>query len=162
MQSSLAAAAFVRGADGIYRCPPLQELGWLDHGFTTRQSAELVRPVITLRQIHSNLVWNAGGLEDREREGDGLVSAQPGRRIGVRTADCVPILLADRATRSVGAIHAGWRGTAARIAQRAIEQMVRDFGVRPRDVVAAIGPAIGVCCYRVGREVKNQFQKIFP
>jgi YfiH family protein len=162
MQSSSAAADFVKDSDCIYRCSALQELTWLNHGFTTRQSAELVRPVITLRQIHSNMVWNAGALEDREQEGDALVSAEPGRPIGVRTADCVPILLADRATRSVAAIHAGWRGTAARIAQQAIEQMTRDFGTHPRDLLAAIGPAIGVCCYRVGPEVKNQFQKIFP
>ena len=157
-----ATPGFVKDSDGIYRCPALQELTWIDHGFTTRRSATVIPPVITLRQIHSNIVWNAGGLQDREREGDALVSAEPGRRIAVRTADCVPILLADRATRCVSAIHAGWRGTAAGIAQRAVERMIRDFGACPRDLFAAIGPAIGACCYRVGPEVKNRFQKLFP
>ncbi|HXE12187.1 MAG TPA: peptidoglycan editing factor PgeF [Bryobacteraceae bacterium] len=156
-----ATSSFVKGSDDIYRCLPLQQLTWLDHGFATRRSAN-VPPVVTLRQIHSSVVWNASGVEDRDREGDALVSGERGQRIAVRTADCVPILLADRRTRSVAAIHAGWRGTAGRISQRAVEQMMSEFGAVPADIFAAIGPAIGVCCYYVGSEVKNQFQELFP
>lgn len=156
------ASAFVKGSDGIYRCAALEELTWLDHGFTTRQSAAFGWQAITLRQVHSNRVWNASGVEDRDREGDALVSNDRGPRIGVRTADCVPILLADRRNRSVAAIHAGWRGTAGRIAECTVEQMIQDFGSSPDDIIASIGPAIGVCCYQVGPEVKDQFQEIFP
>jgi YfiH family protein len=162
MRRSSAGSGFAKGADEIYRCSALEELGWLDHGFTTKQSAALITAVITLRQIHSSVVWNAAGVQDRDREGDALVSNERGQRIGVRTADCVPILLADRRQRAVAAIHAGWRGTAARIAYRAIEQMMQDYGAHPSDIVAAIGPSIGVCCYRVGGEVKDQFQELFP
>ena len=160
--SSPAGSGFAKGPDEIYRCSVLEDLGWLDHGFTTKQSAARISPVITLRQIHFSVVWNASGVEDRDREGDALVSNERGCRIGVRTADCVPILLADRGNRSVAAVHAGWRGTAAGIPRHTVEKMIQEFGARPSDILAAIGPAIGVCCYRVGSEVKNQFQELFP
>lgn len=162
MPRFLPVSGFVKSSDGIYRCAALEELTWLDHGFTTKQSAALAPPAVTLRQVHSNLVWNAAGLEDRDREGDALVSNERGRRIGVRTADCVPVLLADRRTCSVAAIHAGWRGTAGRIADCVVKQMIRDFGANPADILAAIGPAIGECCYQVGPEVMNQFRELFP
>jgi polyphenol oxidase len=149
--------AFVKGGDEIYRFVLFESLGWIAHGFGTRRSGGFIEPVTTLRQIHSADVLNAAGLEDRACEGDALVSNQPGRRIGVRTADCVPILLADSETRSVAAIHAGWRGTVARIVRLTLERMKRDFGTRPESVLAAIGPSIGVCCYEVGPEVKAQF-----
>ena len=70
----------------------------------------------------------------------------------MRTADCVPLLLADRAARAVAAVHAGWRGVAAGVVGRAVEALTA-VGVEPHGLVAAIGPAIGVCCYRVGAEV---------
>jgi hypothetical protein len=162
MSASSPSADFVKGSDEIYRCSALQQLKWLDHGFTTRQSYRAVSPTVTLRQIHSATVWNAAGLNDREREGDSLVSNKPGQLIAVRTADCVPILLADAKTRSVAAIHAGWRGTAAAIALHAVEQMMLDFGAQPADIFAAIGPSIGACCYQVGPEVKARFDKLFP
>lgn len=154
--------AFIKGADEIYRCAPLEELQWLEHGFTTRHSTAPISAVTTLKQIHSATVFNAAGLNDRACEGDALVSNERGKRIGVRTADCVPILLADPVTRAVAAIHAGWRGTAARIVSRTIERMAREFGTWPENVRAAIGPSIGVCCYQVGPEVKAQFEGLFP
>jgi YfiH family protein len=77
--------------------------------------------------------------------------------VAVRAADCVPLLLADRATGTVAAVHAGWRGTAARAAVAALDAMTREFGTRPADVVAAIGPSIGVCCYEVGPELVDAF-----
>jgi polyphenol oxidase len=153
--------SFVKGADEIYRCVPLEDMRWLEHGFTTRHSAGSVQAV-TLRQIHSATVLNAGGLGGGSCEGDALVSNESGKRIGVRTADCVPILLADPKTRAVAAIHAGWRGTAARVASKTIERMQKDFGTQPGNVIAAIGPSIGVCCYEVGTEVRAQFADLFP
>ena len=157
-----ASAAFVKGSDEIYRCAALHDFKWLAHGFTTRQSYLAVPPVTTLRQIHSASVWNAAGLSDRDREGDALVSGESGKLIGVRTADCVPILLADVKTRSVAAIHAGWRGTAAAITLHAVERMTHDFRTRPADIFVAIGPSIGACCYQVGAEVKARFSELFP
>jgi YfiH family protein len=90
-------------------------------------------------------------------EGDALLEDRPGSVVAVRTADCIPILLVDERRRAVAAVHAGWRGTAARIACVAVAAMGRDFGTRGEDLHAAIGPGIGKCCYEVGAEVAAQF-----
>jgi polyphenol oxidase len=146
---------FERGADGIYRCRTFDQFSWQRHGFGTRSANPPVH--VTLRQIHSEIVRNAHGLEDREAEGDALVTDEIGRAIGVRTADCVPILLLDRRKRAVSAVHAGWRGTAARIIAAAIEKLHNEFGSKPGDILAAIGPCIRQCCYQVGAEVGQRF-----
>jgi hypothetical protein len=117
---------------------------------------------VTLRQIHSDRVWNAQGLLDREQEGDALVTNEVGRAIGVRTADCVPILLLDVRLRSVAAVHAGWRGTADEIVRHALRRMTELFGSQPAHVYAAIGPSIRECCYEVGAEVAGRFESWFP
>ena len=90
-------------------------------------------------------------------EGDALLEDQPGSVVAVKTADCIPILLVDERRRAVAAVHAGWRGTAARIAADAVAAMGERFGTRPEDLHAAIGPGIGACCYEVGPEVAAQF-----
>jgi len=152
--------AFRLGADGIYRCDAWGELDWQKHGFGTRSGSP--EADITLRQVHSNYVLNAQGLNDREREGDALITDEVGRSIGIRTADCVPILLLDNRNRAMGAVHAGWRGTAAGIVHCAIEGMAADFGSTPANIYAAIGPCIRGCCYQVGFEVAQQFAPHFP
>jgi purine-nucleoside/S-methyl-5'-thioadenosine phosphorylase / adenosine deaminase len=77
--------------------------------------------------------------------------------VGVRTADCVPILIADERTHAVAAIHAGWRGAAEGIAGAAVQELIARYGSRPEDLHAAVGPAIGGCCYEVGPEVAIRF-----
>jgi len=77
--------------------------------------------------------------------------------VAVRTADCIPILLVDERRRAVAAVHAGWRGTVARIAAQAVAAMSRRFGTHAADLHAAIGPGIGKCCYEVGAEVAAHF-----
>jgi hypothetical protein len=94
-------------------------------------------------------------------EGDGLITIQPGILLGIQTADCVPVLIADRRQKVVAAIHAGWRGTVQRIVENAVARMGQEFGSDPLDLVAAIGPAIGPCCYSVGEEVRAEFQSRF-
>jgi YfiH family protein len=148
--------AFRLGMDGIYRCDAFQEFLWQKHGFGTR--AGNPEAGVTLRQIHSDRVVNARGLQDREGEGDALITDEIGKSIGVRTADCVPILLLDARKRCVAAVHAGWRGTAARIVERTLERMRNDFETQAADVYAAIGPCIRGCCYEVGRDVAEQFE----
>jgi purine-nucleoside/S-methyl-5'-thioadenosine phosphorylase / adenosine deaminase len=155
MQSRLSQASFRLGPDGIYRCDELEEFAWQQHGFGTRQANPAAD--VTLRQIHSDRVVNARGVGDREREGDALITDETARRIGVRTADCVPILLLDARRHAVGAVHAGWRGTAAGVAPRAIEQMSTEFGTHAGGLYVAVGPSIRACCYEVGREVAEQF-----
>jgi YfiH family protein len=137
--------------------PNLSRFPWLTHGFGGRDT---VYPtgITTLRQIHSGIVLEATepGV-DRFADGDGLITNQPGVLVGVRTADCVPILIVDARTHSVAAVHAGWRGTAAEIVRVAVEQMGAFYNSNPNDLHAAIGPAIGQCCYEVGPDVAHQF-----
>ena len=81
---------------------------------------------------------------------------------GVKTADCVPILIGDPATGAFAAVHAGWRGTLAEVALKALGRMTKEYGTRPQDVRVAIGPAAGACCYEVGTDVIDAFKNIFP
>jgi polyphenol oxidase len=90
-------------------------------------------------------------------EADILISDDPDSAIGVRVADCVPILLAEETGRAVSAVHAGWRGLVGRAPIAAINALRERFGVRPERLIAAIGPAIGACCYEVGAEVREAF-----
>ncbi len=130
----------------------LAQLPGIEHGFCTRHSGLTQDAMASLKQIHSGLVLVA----ERERgcigEGDALIATVPGVAVSIRTADCLPILLADVRTGRVAAVHAGWRGTAAGVVLNAIERM----GSRPADIYAAIGPGIGMCCYEVGLEVAQQ------
>jgi len=93
---------------------------------------------------------------------DALVSSTPNILLTVKTADCVPVLLGDSKSGAFAAVHAGWRGTSATIAMRAIEQLRSEYGARAEDLRAAIGPAANVCCYEVGGEVIELFKERFP
>jgi hypothetical protein len=95
------------------------------------------------------------------RKGDGLMTDEPGLLLAIQTADCIPVLVADRRRRAVAAFHAGWRGTVKRIVESGIGRMRLEFGSRPEDLIAAIGPGIGRCCYAVGEEVLSSFESQF-
>jgi hypothetical protein len=146
------------------QCDAFLWFDWLDHAFTTRYSEGWAdtHPPVTLRQIHSDVVLNADGLANRQCEGDALITNETGKRIGIRTADCVPLLVADPETRAVAAIHAGWRGTVSAIAQKTVERLAHQFGSNPESLHVAIGPAIRGCCYEVGPEVVRQLAPLFP
>ena len=93
--------------------------------------------------------------------GDALVTDQPGILLSVRTADCVPLLVVDPARRAIAAVHAGWRGSLDRIAEKTVGEMRRAFHSRPEELLAAIGPSIRACCYEVGEEVVEAFRGRF-
>ena len=153
--------------------------GELNLGFTasdTRENvlqnrARLLRdafgrelPLVTLRQVHSVLMHRVAredAGEEATLSGDGLLTDEAGLALGVQTADCVPVLLADPQTGAVGASHAGWRGTLGRIVEQGVARMREEFGVNPENLLAAIGPAIGPCCYGIGEEVERQFRAAF-
>jgi len=117
---------------------------------------EKVREVRLLRQEHGVSVLRARcGEEAAGHPGDGLSTDNPALALALQSADCVPILLADRRRGVVGALHAGWRGTAAGIVQRALEHLASEYGSAPGDLEAVLGPAIGGCCYVVGEEVRR-------
>ena len=122
--------------------------------------------MVTLRQVHGPRVLvvaegEAASLVSGEgravAEADGLMTSAPGVMLAVQAADCVPVLVADVRQRVVAAFHAGWRGTAAGIVELGVVKMMAEFGSEPGDLVGAVGPAIGACCYVVGEEVREQF-----
>jgi YfiH family protein len=121
-------------------------------------------PLITLRQIHSGLV-HIFRSKDRvpkfQLKGDGIITSRKDVLVAIQVADCVPILVADVKRGTVGAFHAGWRGTAKRIVERGVGSMRAVFGSHAEDLRAAIGPCIHSCCYAVGDEVIDEFQSQF-
>jgi polyphenol oxidase len=123
--------------------------------------------LVTLRQIHSSVICKVGaqdalGIDQPVvLKGDGLMTNDPGVLLGIQTADCIPVLVADRKKRAVAAFHAGWRGTVARIVEKGIGRMRLEFGSKPEDLIASIGPGIGQCCYSIGEEVREQFDSQF-
>ena len=121
-------------------------------------------PLIALKQFHSNLIvvaTPADALRDKPRRADGQITSEPGILLAVQTADCIPIIVADRERRVVGAFHAGWRGTLKRIAEIGVGRMRLEFDSRPEDMIAAIGPGNCACCYAVGEEVLSEFESQF-
>ena len=157
-------------------------------GFTAEDSAENVRenrrrlveavsgsaatPLRTVRQIHSchsEVVplfaaegYGADTAAWDPPQADGILTRQAGILLGILTADCVPVLVADPRNRVVAAFHAGWRGTVQRVVELGIAHMAAEFGSDPDTLLAAIGPAIGPCCYTVGDEVRGRFAAEFP
>lgn len=160
----------------ILRCTPLAACA--DHFFTTTSlvlrdnaaeweavAAEIGVPaadVLLIRQVHEASVAVVASNRPRpwpRPTADVIISADPTAAIGVRVADCVPVLLSDETGRAVAAVHAGWRGTSKRAVIAATVALQSRFGVRPERLIAAVGPCIGPCCYEVGEEVRDGFRQ---
>jgi YfiH family protein len=172
----------MRSADGTtyLACLPLEEAGFTaafstragaapgePTGQTARRLLEAIgrpgTPIATCKQVHSTTVRTIEGeAPGPETECDALTARQPGLLLGVKTADCVPVLIADRRTGAVAAVHAGWRGTAGRIVERTFAAMIASWATRRSDCLAAIGPAVCGRCYEVGPEVLERFRGEFP
>jgi len=150
---------FYLDSNQTYSVSELDEFDWLLHGFGTRQADIPGRfeRLATLQQVHSAECVAGAGRGGELGTGDALLENTPGAVVAVKTADCVPLLLVDPIHRAVAAVHAGWRGTAAGIAQSAVMALGAQFGSRAGDLHAGLGPAIGKCCYEVGAEVAAQF-----
>jgi YfiH family protein len=118
-------------------------------------------PLVTLKQVHSDVIHVVKSGTPEQLIGDGLVTNVPHIALAVQSADCFPVLLVDRKNRAVGAFHAGWRGTLKRIVEKGLGIMRREYGTEPQDVSPAIGPGIQKCCYEIGEEVRNQFESQF-
>ncbi len=118
-------------------------------------------PLVTVRQIHSDIIRCIDSIQAEPLSGDGLITATPGLLLAIQTADCLPVILVDTRRHVVGVFHAGWRGTVSRIVEKGVGEMHRCFGTNARDLKAAIGPGIGGCCYEVGEEVRTKFESQF-
>jgi YfiH family protein len=114
-----------------------------------------------VRQVHGARVVTAAAASAPCDEADAVVSRTAGVAACVAVADCVPVLIADPASGAVAAVHAGWRGTVARAVAAAVEALTAGGGARPRDLLAAIGPSIGPCCYEVSPELASRFEEAF-
>ncbi|MDP2599962.1 MAG: peptidoglycan editing factor PgeF [Deltaproteobacteria bacterium] len=155
----------------IIQAPQLQKFDWLLHGFGLKDisienyicEAGLKNPIIPkTHQPHGNTVHVLGPrsmVHGPVLEGDAFVTKEPGMVCWVRTADCLPILLADPKNKAVGAVHSGWKGTAGQVVLETIAAMKKSFGTDPKDLIAALGPAIGGRCYQVGVDVVEAFKK---
>jgi YfiH family protein len=151
--------------DQVLRSTLLESLGdWFHHGFGTRHAANWPGETATLKQIHSDIVHTIDGpCSPKELgSGDALATATPDVTVSIRTADCVPILLVDPQSKSVAAVHAGWKGTQQQIVRRTVDAIIREFGAKASNIHAAIGPAIGPCCYEVSQDVAEQFAAYLP
>ena len=167
------------GVTSVYGDPEQLNLGWTkedDPAAVAENRQRLVKAIggdevfelVTMRQVHGVGVQVArAGMplatpEGRALlEGDGLITGEAGWMLGVQTADCVPVLVADTRLRAVGAFHAGWRGTVARMAEVGVARMAVEFGSKSEDLVAAVGPSIRQCCFAVGDEVRERFSNEF-
>jgi len=151
--------------------PPAPEQEWL------RELAPAAAGVAWLRQIHSAAAWRVTLAGERAvyqpddgvspvahepPEGDALLTADPGVGLAVRTADCFPVILFDPCRRMTAVIHSGWRGTLARITRQVLDELIRQCGVRPADLLAAVGPGIQGCCYEVDDRLAKTFAAEFP
>jgi len=115
--------------------------------------------LISADQVHGNRVKVIIGKPLSLRSTDAMVTDIPGICLMVQVADCVPLLFYDRKAQVIGVAHAGWKGTALKIAQKTVQTMHKKFGSRPNDILVGIGPSIGPCCYEVGPEVSRKFGK---
>ncbi|HEY2772946.1 MAG TPA: polyphenol oxidase family protein [Candidatus Binatia bacterium] len=136
-------------------------------GFGSRSAAPPPGTILLEEQLHGTAVIDPEGLAARidsrdglplvDARGDALIARRGGMVVGVRTADCVPLLLVATSQRWAAAVHAGWRGTLAGIAAKAVEA-AKAGGIEPRDLAAALGPSIGPCCYEVSTELAASFR----
>ena len=151
--------------------PALEAVPGLVHGFEQRlgpagweEREDALRRVaaalcdrgrlLALQQVHGTALVRAPW--QGRPEADAALSDEPGLLLAIQTADCLPVLVVDPVRRRVGAAHAGWRGTAAGVAARLVEELLRS-GSAAGDLLAALGPAIGPCCYEVGEELREAF-----
>jgi YfiH family protein len=168
------------GAMNFFQVKSWKKNGKIIHGFGSRgqeleksirqhwvgksvQYGEENFPLVSLRQVHGDRVvifdGDARKIESLwKEEGDSLITRATGFALGVFTADCLPILLYDPARQAIGIVHAGWRGTAREVSKKAVEKMKAVFHSRSADILAAMGPCIGPCCYEVDGPVKEAFE----
>jgi YfiH family protein len=141
--------------------PLLSTFSNVMHAFGTRNSGILPIGLVTAQQVHGTEVLFVHGTEKGEHKGfDILMTDKKGIAVGVKTADCLPILMVEPNRGLVAAVHAGWRGTAARVVEKAVQKIAL-LGGRVENLAVSLGPCIGGLCYEVEKDVVGKFQKEF-
>ena len=158
-----------------YQFKAFKEIDYINHLFTSRigwehsDQAALSnifktsrKKIIALKQVHGTNILHIDREEDdydeiRRTEADGLITNLPKIVLTTYHADCVPLFFLDRLNKAIGMAHAGWRGTFENMAGKMVENMKAIYNSDARDILVGIGPAIGKCCYEVGRDVKDKF-----
>ena len=149
--------------------PGFAAIPWLVLGFGTREGSpgdfgrnkKKMWPgfeVVELKQTHSDDLHFIDGAPALRLEGDALATDKRGILLVIRTADCLPVLLADEKRRVVAAVHAGWRGTSLGILARVVRELGERYGTSPASLAAVLGPCIGPACYEVGEDVRTSFR----
>jgi YfiH family protein len=115
--------------------------------------------LVFLRQVHSSDIHVVSRIPKKKKAGDAIMTGRQGLMLVIKTADCLPVLMADEDGRAVAAVHCGWRGTGRRLVQKVVDGMVKNFGCDPSSLLVAFGPAIGASCYEVGEDVQKEFEK---
>lgn len=140
----------------------LLQLEGIDHFSSTKATLHAEDGIWMPRQVHGTCIAEIRKEQDAPTdipEADAVISNRVGLWIGVRTADCVPVLLYDPQQNVVAAVHAGWRGTVAHIVQKTIQRLKAEYGCMPENLYAMIGPSISPECFEVGTEVAEEFKK---
>ena len=158
----------MRSMPDFLTVPHLSRVPGLFHGFGTRDfseadlraaAAENGAVPVPLHQVHSARIIVLDQAPTALLDADGTATRRPGLALVVKTADCLPLFLVDPEHAAIAAVHAGWRGTAHRIAAEAVAVMARSFGTKPAALLAALGPCIGGACYEVGEDVASSFHR---
>jgi YfiH family protein len=132
------------------------------HAFGTRNSGVLPIGLVTAEQVHGTEALFIHGTNKTDHRGfDILMTDKKGIAVAVKTADCLPILMVEPVKGLVAAVHAGWKGTAARVVEKAVQKIVL-LGGRPENLAVSLGPSIGGLCYEVEKDVLGAFQREFP
>lgn len=156
-----------RGPEGYLMISRWKRISFLRHGFGTAAGKEkdlgkIAQEegfrILSLQQTHSDVIQIVRSFPDVKLKGDALVTATPRIFLVIRTADCLPALIADESQKVVAAVHCGWRGTCQRVIQKAVQALKSFFDCRPCSLLAALGPAIAGRCYEVGEEVRAGFK----
>lgn len=143
-------------------------LGWKQNNIFDDLSQVISVPkekIYSTRQVHGTdviIIKEQCNSDVKKVEVDGLITNIKGIALSTYHADCVPIYFYDKVNKVIGMAHAGWKGTLNNIAQVMVNNMVKDFSSRLKDIHVALGPSIGVCCYEIGEEVAILFKERYP
>lgn len=152
----------------FFTIPRLEQIAYLVHGFGTaeRKETDFRKSlegkdfrILHLKQVHSNIVHFVDKIPDENLRGDAVVTALPHLLLVIKTADCLPVLMAEESKRIIAAVHCGWRGTQKKVIQRTIKGMESHYGCQPSSLLVAFGPCIGPDCYEVGEDVRRSYEK---